>query len=72
MAISLQGQAFEFFQHIQQAWQSNTLQRLIFSQYQGEEANLQKLMIRPITLKDELQLQVVYRYQTKDITKNYT
>ncbi len=71
-AIRLQGQAFEFFQHIQQAWQSNTLQRLIFSQYQGEEANLQKLMIRPITLKDELQLQVVYRYQTKDITKNYT
>lgn len=72
MAIRLQGQAFEFFQHIQQAWQSNTLQRLIFSQYQGEDANLQKLMIRPITLKDELQLQVVYRYQTKDITKNYT
>lgn len=71
-AIRFQGQAFEFFQHIQQAWQSNTLQRLIFSQYQGEEANLQKLMIRPITLKDELQLQVVYRYQTKDITKNYT
>ena len=71
-AIRLQGQAFEFFQHIQHAWQSNTLQRLIFSQYQGEEANLQKLMIRPITLKDELQLQVVYRYQTKDITKNYT
>lgn len=72
MAISLQGQAFEFFQHIQQAWQSNTLQRLILSQYQGDEPNLQKLMIRPITLKDELQLQVVYRYQTKDITKNYT
>lgn len=71
-AIRLQGQAFEFFQHIQHVWQSNTLQRLIFSQYQGEEANLQKLMIRPITLKDELQLQVVYRYQTKDITKNYT
>lgn len=72
MAISLQGQAFEFFQHIQQAWQSNTLQRLILSQYQGEKANLQKLMIRSIKLKDELQLQVVYRYQTKDITKNYT
>lgn len=72
MAISLQGQAFEFFQHIQQAWQSSTLQRLILSQYQGDEPNLQKLMIRPITLKDELQLQVVYRYQTKDITKNYT
>ncbi len=72
MAMSLQGQAFEFFQHIQQAWQSNTLQRLILSQYQGEKANLQKLMIRSIKLKDELQLQVVYRYQTKDITKNYT
>ena len=72
MAISLQGQAFEFFQHIQHAWQSSTLQRLILSQYQGDEPNLQKLMIRPITLKDELQLQVVYRYQTKDITKNYT
>ncbi len=72
MAISLQGQAFEFFQHIQQAWQSNTLQRLILSQYQGEKANMQKLMIRSIKLKDELQLQVVYRYQTKDITKNYT
>ncbi|WP_374294159.1 SAM-dependent methyltransferase [Acinetobacter sp.] len=72
MAISLQGQAFEFFQHIQHAWQSSTLQRLILNQYQGDEPNLQKLMIRPIKLKDELQLQVVYRYQTKDITKNYT
>ena len=71
-ATRLQGQVHEFFQHIQQAWQSNTLQRLILSQYQGDEPNLQKLMIRPITLKDELQLQVVYRYQTKDITKNYT
>ncbi len=60
-----------FLEYIQQAWQTQQFDRLILSQYQGELAQLQKMIVRPIVLKAEQQLHVVYRYQTKDISKNY-
>nr|WP_227515641.1 SAM-dependent methyltransferase [Acinetobacter qingfengensis] len=62
----------EFVQHLKQSWQDQQLLRVIFSQYHGDEPKLQKITLRPIVLKDQVLLSVIYRYQTKDITKNYT
>lgn len=69
---ALQQAQADFLQNVCFAWQQQTLQRLILSQYQGELEQLQKISVRPIVLKDQPQLHVVYRYQTRDVTKNYT
>lgn len=61
----------EFLHAVQEAWHNQNLDRIIASQYQGDDAQLQKITARPVLLKNEKQITVVYRYQSKDITKNY-
>ncbi len=46
------------------------LQRLILSQHHGEPADLDRLIVRPLTLRGEAALQFVWRHTTRDITKN--
>ena len=48
----------------------NTLVKLLLSKYQGEEAELQRLTIRPVTVKGQACLSFVSTYKTRDITKN--
>lgn len=71
-AIALSPEQTEFLNLVAEVWQNQNLDRIICSQYKGEEAELQKITFRPVTLKNQLQVKVVYRYKTKDITKNYT
>jgi transcriptional regulator of acetoin/glycerol metabolism len=49
---------------------ANTFIKLVLGKYQGEEEGLQRLLVRRLTLKNKQHLSFVYRYQTKDITKN--
>lgn len=49
---------------------ANTFIKLVLGKYRGEEAGLKRVFIRRLTLKNEECLSFVYRYQTKDITKN--
>lgn len=51
--------------------QSKRWQKLILSKYQGTDKDLQRITIRPIQLRDTLHLSFVYRYKTRDITKNF-
>ncbi len=67
----LQPKQLEFLHQVQQVWQHQQFDRLILSQYQGELPQLQKIVVRPVLLKQQLHLSVLYRYQTKDVTKNY-
>ena len=60
----------QFFDYVQDAWQQQQLQKLIFSQFRHSH-DLQKIMMRPIQLKGINKLSATWRYQTKDITKNY-
>ena len=62
----------EFLAILTQSLTSQTFQRVIFSQYQGEEAELEKITCRPVMLQDQQKISFVYRYKTQDITKNYT
>jgi hypothetical protein len=46
--------------------------KLLLSKYRGREKDLQRINIRPISLRDESALCFVYQYKTRDITKNFT
>lgn len=60
----------QFMQLLEERLQSQSWQRLILSKYRGAEAELQRLTVRPIRLREELALSFVYSYKTRDITKN--
>jgi len=60
----------EFFTHIQTAFNAQSLQRLVLSKYQGDDAELERITARPIKIKDELLLSFIYEYRTNHITKN--
>ncbi len=44
--------------------------KLVLGSYQGPEAGLIKLIVRPVVIRKKKQLSCLYHYQTKDITKN--
>jgi hypothetical protein len=62
---------------LRQAEASGRLQQLVLVAYQGgvpdiDElgANLQRVMVRPVVLRDQPHLSFLLRFPTKDITKN--
>ena len=56
----------------QQAIDSKSFDRLILSQYKGELEHLEKITVRTIVLQNETVLNILYRYKTQDVTKNYS
>lgn len=48
------------------------IQKISLGNYRGEDVNLKNIYIKPVLIKQDLMLSFVYRYQTKDITKNYS
>jgi SAM-dependent methyltransferase len=48
----------------------STFVKLTLGSYRGGDANLRKVMIRPVTLSRGEHLSFVYRHATKDVTKN--
>ncbi|POD70895.1 methyltransferase [Pseudomonas syringae group genomosp. 3] len=49
----------------------NSLIKLVLAKYVGSEADLQRIIIKPLTVKEQPCLSFVYRYKTRDITKNF-
>ncbi|MCJ2372310.1 SAM-dependent methyltransferase [Pseudomonas sp. RGM 3321] len=49
----------------------NSLIKLVLAKYVGSEAELQRVIIKPLTVKEQPCLTFVYRYKTRDITKNF-
>ena len=60
----------QFFIQIQTAFDSHSLQRLVLSKYQGDDAELERITARPIIIKDELLMSFLYEYRTNHVTKN--
>lgn len=60
-----------FLKLLQDAFHSNHLIRLVLSKYQGDNPELQRLVIRPVLLKNELQLSFLSQNRTFDQTHNY-
>jgi len=61
----------QFIQALHNSFSENTFVKMTLGNYQGMEADLKKLLIKKILIKQKEQLSIVYRYQTKDITKNF-
>ena len=48
----------------------NAFIKLVLAKYVGDEADLQRIIIKQLTVKEQPCLSFVYRYKTRDITKN--
>lgn len=60
-----------FVAQLSSAIAAKQLHKLVLSKYQGTEP-LKQLQIRPVELKQQWQLSFTYKYQTNDVTHNYT
>jgi hypothetical protein len=57
---------------ISQSLSKNTFVKISLGHYKGNEAGLKNIYIKRILIKHEEKLSFTYRYQTKDIVKNYS
>ena len=62
----------EFIQLVEAALEEQGLVKLLLSKYRGSDKELQRITLRPVTLKGQSALSFVYSYKTQDITKNYS
>jgi SAM-dependent methyltransferase len=62
----------QLLQYLLDSLEVHAFERLTLSKYQGDIADLEKIMIRPVQIKQQSMLSCVYRYKTKDITKNFS
>ena len=60
----------QFFTYFKHAFDGNLFERLVLSKYIGDEADLERITIRPVLIKDELLLSFLYQHKTNHITKN--
>ncbi|WP_421525881.1 class I SAM-dependent methyltransferase [Pseudomonas yamanorum] len=62
----------QFLELLSASLEQNTFIKLVLAKYVGTEPDLQKLIIKQLTVKDQPCLSFVYRYKTRDITKNFS
>ncbi len=62
----------EFLEYIRLSLEEDSFIKLSLGNYHGQETDLKNIYIKPVLIKRELRLSFVYRYQRRDITKNYT
>ena len=60
----------DFLSLIATGFETNTLTKLTLSKVRSKSADLRNTFVRPVMIKELLQLSFVYRYQTRDITEN--
>jgi hypothetical protein len=60
----------QFIELLQTSLDQNGFIKLVLAKYVGDEAELQRVIIKAVTVKAQPNLSFVYRYKTRDITKN--
>ncbi|MGV6395102.1 class I SAM-dependent methyltransferase [Pseudomonas caspiana] len=60
----------QFLSLLENSLSQNSFIKLVLAKYVGAEVELQRLIIKVLTVKDQPCLSFVYRYKTRDITKN--
>ena len=60
----------QFFGLLRRALEKGSLVELVLTAYRGDEADLTRVIVRRIAIKEGERLSFVYRYASKDITKN--
>ena len=59
-----------FFSTLETSLNDGSFIELLLTKHRGEEADLKRIIIRRVILKDQPHLSFVYRYETRDVTKN--
>jgi len=59
-----------FFNALETSLDDSSFIELLLTKHRGEEADLKRIIIRRVILKDQPHLSFVYRYETRDVTKN--
>ena len=59
-----------FFSLLEDCLTQDTFVKLVLGKYHGPEAGLDRVFVRRLSLKDGECLSFLYRYQTRDVTKN--
>ncbi|MFO6424328.1 class I SAM-dependent methyltransferase [Motilimonas sp. KMU-193] len=70
MSAPESNQVATFINECQAVIDQPQFQRLVLSKYQGNEADLNRITLRPVTLKGQALISCLYQYQTNHITKN--
>jgi hypothetical protein len=62
----------EFITALTQSLEDNTFVKLSLGNYKGTTEGLKNCYVKRVHIKQEDKLSFTYRYQTKDIVKNYS
>ena len=62
----------QFLAVLKASLQDNALIKMVFSRHVGPEAELQRVSVKPLVVKDQPCLSFVFRYKTRDITRNFS
>ena len=62
----------QFIEALSSSLDESSFVKLSLGKYRGEDANLQKILIRLIQTKKGTRLFFLYRYNTRDMVKNYS
>jgi SAM-dependent methyltransferase len=62
----------QFVDTLAKSLEQSTFVKLALSKYKGEDENLQKILIRLIQTRKGTRLFFLYRYNTRDMVKNYS
>jgi hypothetical protein len=60
----------KFFGHLAASLHHGDFVKLVLGRPVGQEEGLERVLVRPITVRGEPHLSFVYRYTTRDVTKN--
>lgn len=70
-SVNLSQEQQQFIELVEKTIQESQFDRLVLSQYKGQEQALEKITFRAITLQKQPMMSALYHYTTKDVTKNY-
>ncbi|MFS0826006.1 class I SAM-dependent methyltransferase [Pseudomonas phoenicis] len=60
----------QFLALLDRALADNTLSKLVLARHVGSDASLQRIIAKPVLIKGQPHLSLVYRHQTRDLTRN--
>lgn len=60
----------QFLDLLNAALRGSTLVKLVLARHVGADQTLQRIIAKPLQVKGQAQLSLVYRHQTRDITRN--
>ena len=61
----------KFMGLVRQSLEQQSLTSMVLAGYHGELADLVRVSVRPVVLREQPMLSLLYRHETKDITKNF-